>query len=171
MESKEIKHLYVKDFIRIELSDRIGELIQPYPFLSFPLICMGIEFLGKCLDEECPFSKIKYGHFERCIFELMPRYSNIVKNNKNDTISFDLKAGLRNGFAHQFRPSGKFLLSPIESKNTHLEIKNGAMVLRIDELYKDFRTACEKLISDIEGKDKYPEGSKVYDVYMVVTPD
>ncbi len=39
-----------KQFIETVLIKEIGELTNTNPYLSFVLIGIGIEFLGKCLD-------------------------------------------------------------------------------------------------------------------------
>lgn len=46
------KFLYPKEFIANVLINEIGDILQHHHFLSFILICSGIEFLGKCWDDK-----------------------------------------------------------------------------------------------------------------------
>ncbi len=38
-----------KDFIQMVLIEGIGDVVKRHPYISFALVAIGIEFLGKCL--------------------------------------------------------------------------------------------------------------------------
>ncbi len=63
----------ILDFIQKVLIDEFKEIQQDegHHYLSFSLICQGIEFLGACLDSE-PFSAKGLGapRFRRAIYDL-----------------------------------------------------------------------------------------------------
>lgn len=162
-----IRKLTVSEFIAEELDLKIGKLINEYPFLSFSLICMGIEFLGKCMDDEhtfeCKDKGISKTQFNNCLKKYMVRYVEFI-GKKN----FDLYSNLRCGFAHKFRHGKKFSLAPITSTDKHLSIlSDGKMVIRIDEFYNDFSSACKSVINDIN--NKVIKHKKVNSYYQLIT--
>ncbi|MBT3816813.1 MAG: hypothetical protein HOG08_00520 [Candidatus Magasanikbacteria bacterium] len=143
-----------KEFIKITFLKQYRQVAYKYHYISFMLIGIGIEFLGKCLDDkkswqQSGFSKI---HFNRAINELMPKY--ISYNNK-----YNLHDSLRNGMAHALLPKYKIgLTNRQEAKhfdNKHLDIKNGELILVAEDLYDDFRKACNTILdSDFKQNSK-----------------
>jgi hypothetical protein len=142
----------VKEFIHQVFLDEYKRLIHDYGFhyISFSLIALGIEFLGACIDEhdfgERGQSSLR---FRRAIEELFP--PEYQRFNSGD---HDLCTNLRNGFAHQFRPGATVGLThraeSVQYGTEHLQIYDGQLILISEDLYKDFRTACEKVIRGID---------------------
>ena len=156
------------DFIRVELQKGIGDLIKDHPFLSFPLICMSIEFLGKCIDDEHDFKDRGNGlgrkQFNGCITKYMKRYADLIGGD------FDLYTHLRCGFAHRFMGGKAFSLvdAEIDSIDKHFDIlSDGKMVLKIDEFYTDFSSACDAIINDIS--NNVLKHKKLNETYEYIT--
>lgn len=144
-----------KEFIRNVLIEEIGEVVKTHPYISFALISVGIELLGKCLLTNFPHwhridSNKAYSKGSSLMEQIDERYSQI-----------NLKDELRNGFAHTFKPKGKIALSEVKhgainfSKN-----KNGQTILVAEEFYRDFVRAChvvlEKKFDDATDKMNIP---------------
>jgi len=111
-------------------------------YLSFTLVCVGIEFLGACFDGH-PFNE--QGHskvrFKRAITELFP--ANYHKHAQR------LYTSLRNGLAHVALSKSDIGLTQIkESKlfgTKHLTMHSGRLILISEAFFDDFVSACEKL--------------------------
>ena len=138
--------LYPKDFVRITFLDQYREIVYTHKFyyISFALICIGIEFLGKCLDQahgwhDQGLSKM---HFERAINELMPKYA---------PHSARIFSQLRSGFAHALLPGPEIGLThrdeSMRYSTQHLAIHGGKLVLVVEESYDDFATACNEILN------------------------
>ncbi|MFA5413238.1 MAG: hypothetical protein WC348_01720 [Patescibacteria group bacterium] len=130
-----------KEFIRITFLEQYRQISYKYPYLSFVLIGIGIEFLGKCLDENRSWQQSGFSaiHFNMAINELMPKY--IPFNSQ-----FNLCDSLRNGMTHALLPKHNIGLTHREEAkrygNYHLKIVNGQLILVAEDLYDDFRKAC-----------------------------
>lgn len=140
------KDIYPKDFIRDALIEKIGKIIHVDAYLSFSLICSGIEFLGKCLDSTNKWEDgFSGGQFKAAIAKLFPdRYHNLA-----DKLYEELRCGL----SHRFMPGSIALTQnsndpdgEIKYEN-HPYIENGKMRLVIEYFYFDFVEACKKVLS------------------------
>lgn len=144
-----------KEFIRITFLDQYKKIAYEYYYISFVLIAIGIEFLGKCLDEKVSWQQSGFSktHFDKTINELMPKYKPY-----NDI--FHLADSLRNGMAHAFLPkSGIGFTNREEAKryyNRNLKITNKQLTLVAENLYDDFEAACKKIL-----EFDFPENSKM----------
>lgn len=133
--------MYPKEFIKLALIDAFKEISERHPYISFGLICLGIELIGKCNLTNCPnWHDIKPDKAFKSGVELMTsidsRYADI-----------ELKDELRNGFAHTLLPKSKILLG--ESKNgvVHFSKSDKGQVILVSEtFYQDFAKACQKVI-------------------------
>lgn len=141
-----------KDFIQKVWIDEMKDVVNKHAFLSFALIPIGIEFLGKCqiknLDHwDLSLSEMKtYKPFDKGL-ELMVNVDSRYKN-------LDLKNQLRNGFAHTLLPKSKISLSEVKAGDIHFaKDKKGRTILVIEILYRDFVIACNKIIKTKFGKD------------------
>jgi len=141
-----------KEFINITFLQQYKQIAYKYHYISFILIGIGIEFLGKCLDEDrswqqSGFSKI---HFNKAINELMPKY--IPYNSE-----FNLCDSLRNGMAHALLPKYRIGLTNREEAkkygNHHLKIRDGNLILVAEDLYDDFERACQTIMHCEFGKN------------------
>jgi hypothetical protein len=144
------KYTYVDDFIENHCNT-VRDLSKSHAYISFSLICSGIEFLGKCLDETRDFNtfgaEIGRTQFDNAITQLMPKYQHLQG-------TYNLYTNMRNGMVHSLIPSKKYWLR--ESHNTnykHLSEQQiqgrKRIVFIIDEFYKDFETACNEVIRRI----------------------
>lgn len=149
------KYIYPKDFIRETLVKKIGEIVSVSPYLSFLLICSGIEFLGKCLDSahkwgEKGLSEIQ---FNTAINKLFPGGYNSLKQY--------LYEDLRCGLVHQITPGSIILTQNSNDPNgeykyeKHPYAEDGKRILIIEYFYFDFVEACKKILSmNFDNNDK-----------------
>ena len=149
-----------KVFIQGTLVEEIGKISKTNAYLSFALIALGIEFLGRCDDS------VEYWHqrdkseecFNRAIEQLMKKYQ-----------SYRLYDLLRCGYAHYLAPQKGLGLSEREKHGTvHLSVdSSGNLILNIEDFYNDFKCACEKVIDRIDNKF-YKNDGKMYKPFLIV---
>lgn len=130
-----------KQFIKQVFIDELGELSKKNHYISFAVMAIGIEFLGKCLDTSAGHwnvSSKSEANFKTAIDELIAftKYRNY-----KDILYTDLRCG----FAHSFVPKKKLTLS---SKNEmpHMQINNDRLNLKCEDFYEDFKLACQEII-------------------------
>lgn len=115
--------------------------------------------MGKCIDkEESDWYNHKNGStkFNNAIRTLkaLKRYEYLIPKDKHF-----LYHNLRNGFAHSLIPNGRLALAspgdvdsnrmPLEHLKVVLnEQGKECVILRCDELYKDFSEACREVIEE-----------------------
>ena len=140
-------YLMPKDFIKIVLIDELGDMINSKPYLSFTLMAIGVEFLGKCMDVQQSDWNLggSETNFRRAINGL-----NSLKIYRDPILlKYKLWDSFRNGFAHSFVPKKTLSLS---SKNemVHMNeyLDNGIekINLRCEDFYDHFKSACEEVI-------------------------
>jgi hypothetical protein len=148
----------ILDFIQKVLIDEFREIGQDkgHPYISFSLICQGIEFLGACLDSE-PFSAkgLSAPRFRRAIYDLFP--TSYRKFNQGTGKPFDLYENLRCGLIHVVLPGSRLeLIRRIEKAKfsaNHLEVKEirgiDRLVLVLEDLFEDYERACQEIIARI----------------------
>jgi hypothetical protein len=148
--------MYPKEFIKHVLIDEIGTIVPKHPYLAFPLIGIGIEFLGRCLDSR-PFDFDQYregevGPFDWAITELFPdRYHQL-----------DLRDQLRNGLLHFYAPKRDLelvQLREVEGRFTranhpYIDLSDRAWLV-VEWFFADFTHACQVgLRADFPATDK-----------------
>lgn len=143
------REIFPKEFIDGTLIKGIGDVLKTNTYLSFTLIAIGIEFIGKChltnhLDWEIKPDKAFKKGMELLITQ-DARYAEI-----------DLKDELRNGLAHTFLPKSKIVLSEVRNGAIQFsKSKSGKTVLVAEILYRDFvRTCVYTLNADFQSNDK-----------------
>ena len=148
----------ILDFIQKVLIDEFKEIQQDegHPYISFSLICQGIEFLGACLDSE-PFSAkgLSAPRFRRAMYDLFP--TSYRKFNQGTGKPFDLYENLRCGLIHVILPGSRLELIRRTEKAkfsaNHLEVKEiqgiDRLVLVSEDLFEDYERACEEIIARI----------------------
>jgi len=148
----------ILDFIQKVLIDEFKEIQQDegHPYISFSLICQGIEFLGACLDSE-PFSAkgLSAPRFRRAMYDLFPTWYR--KFNQGTGKPFDLYENLRCGLIHVILPGSRLELIRRTEKAkfsaNHLEVKEirgiDRLVLVSEDLFEDYERACEEIIARI----------------------
>lgn len=121
-----------KDFMQEFLIDKIGELKDKEPYVAFLMMAIGIEFLGKCLNNKSDWDtkNMTKKDFNSAINKLKP-----LKKYRN----WDLYDKLRCGLAHS------------------MMVKNGLMIkdkgssssasISCEEFYRDFKAACEEVMN------------------------
>lgn len=148
-----------KDFIQNVLINEIGQIVTNHPFLSFTLICVGIELLGMCMNGKPKWgSSGKYGKDFKAGIDLMPdKYQNIKQKLYDD---------LRNGMAHYLSPKS-FILGEYKNVNISYDdhLKTHQNIIIVDHLYEDFVIACEKVL-----EKEFSENDKVNKDFLYVGP-
>lgn len=128
-----------KEFIQNVIISEYRDIVFRHPYLSFALLSIGIEFLGKCMLTNYKTWQIKpdtaFKKGVDLLSEIDARYSSI-----------DLKE-LRNGFAHTLIPK-KIALSEIKHGAIHFD-KNpqGKVILVAEFFFRDIIIACKKVIN------------------------
>jgi len=140
--------MYPKEFIQYVLIDEIGDIVKSHPYLSFTLIAIGIEFLGKCLSDGKDWHKIKPDRaFQKgldLLAEAEPTYNRL-----------SLRDELRNGFAHGFLPKSTLALSEVKHGDLHFSESGGKTILVAEIFYRDFVRACKKVLEkEFSDQDK-----------------
>ena len=135
-----------KDFIQKVLINEIGIIKEQHAYISFALMAIGIEFLGKALNN---YDNWGEPHRGRKDFELAIKSLNSFVQYRPLLSSYDLCDSLRNGFAHSFVPKGKISLSSGNNETGHLieNSTNTKINLRCEDFYKDFANACSEVIN------------------------
>jgi hypothetical protein len=139
--------LYPRDFIETTFLGEYKNIIytHKYYYIGFALVCIGIEFVGKCLDEteqDWQKSGLSKAHFKDAIEQTMPPlyrpYSSLLYDQ------------LRSGFAHGLLPGPKVGLThrdeSVKYGTTHLSKPGGAVTVVIESFYDDFAAACRDLL-------------------------
>lgn len=148
----------IQRFIKDVLIDELSCVVKISPFLAFITIGSGIEFLGKCIDDSFPIDWDKSGrspiNFNNAICSIpsLNKYKSLI----NRADGFDLYDKFRCGLIHGLAPKEKLSLSHGNEQKTRFNEQSDMVNLNIDELYIDFKLACE----DIIGK-KFKEPNKM----------
>lgn len=151
--------IYPKNYIEEVLMGEIKDISATHPYLSFFLICAGIEFLGICLDDASAWfdeGKSK-SHFKNAVEQLFPTHYYPLKDS--------LYSNLRCGLLHCSLPRGCSLTelknNPQLKYEEHL-IKDNQVIV-IDYFYQDFVDACQKVMDMT-----FPVSSKMNQSLLVV---
>jgi len=140
-----------KEFINHVLINEIGDVVEHHKWLSFILICSGIEFLGGCLDQEekaLNAKKRSAKRFNNAILKLFPsKYHPFINNGKEG-----LYAQLRCGMNHVALPGLQIALSERNSTLENLSEWNNRTVIIAEDFYSDFKNACHTIMSMIDEK-------------------
>lgn len=155
--------LNVKNFIQSVLIDEIESMLDEHPYISFIVMGIGIEFLGKCIDRQLTDWNTP-GRSKRDFKNAIKTIHSLQKYTQSLT-TYDLYGSFRCGLAHTISPKFKITLS---SKNelAHMVEHNGSLNLKVEDFYKDFKEACEFVIND-----NYPEGDKMNSDFLEVPGD
>jgi hypothetical protein len=133
-----------KDFIKSVLIDELGTMVNGHPYISFIIMGIGIEFLGKCLAttrndwNESGHSGADFTNAIKTIPSLK-KYESYLQTHK-------LCDSFRNGLAHAISPKHPITLSS-KGELGHLVEQSGRLNLRVEDFYNDFRLACEHIIN------------------------
>ena len=135
-----------KQFINQVFVNELGIIKDSNPYISFAIMAIGIEFLGKCLDmerQDWNASGKSQFHFELAVNNL-----NSLKVYRQYLSSHKLWDSLRNGFAHSFVPKRTLSLSSKnEAPHLYISINGLTLNLKCEEFYEDFKKACLEVIN------------------------
>ena len=134
----------VKDFINKYFIEEIGSLVEEHPFMCFALMAIGVQFLGKCLNNN-PWDDWKIKSPGDTFRDATKTYATL---NKYDVIP-DLYHSLRCGLAHRLMVKGQIVLSPDQNNLTGPDYTIGCK-----EFYNDFKQACQDAIANKNGMIK-----------------
>lgn len=136
-------------FIRGVLINEIEDVIPGHPYLAFPLVGIGIEYLGRALDTAHNWNHHYTGNavrpFDRAITTLFPK----TYHDKN------LRQTLRNGLLHFYAPHPGLALGRVTDRGVSKRITpathpyrdaSGNVTLVIEFLFDDFKAACEQVV-------------------------
>ena len=158
-----------KDFIQDIYFHNLGKILTELnsTYISFAMMAIGIEFLGKCLDtSEQDWHAYRPGlpdfHFRKAISELhsFRLYRKYLKKEK----LFD---AFRNGFAHSLIPKKPILLTD-GRPDKHLEYKDGVLTLNCESMYNDFIKACDDLFLLMEEPNKFASNDKIFQPVLMI---
>jgi len=162
--------LKTNDFIKSLLIDELGTLIDEHPYVSFIVMGIGIEFLGKCIDSNLNNWNKKLLKGKNIVggskyyFENAIRFFPSLKKYEPYLTSHKLYDSFRCGIAHTVLPKYRITLSS-KGEMDHLVISNGRLNLKVENFFEDFKTACEFVMN----KD-FPTNNKMNRDFMEV-PD
>ncbi len=151
-----------KVFIKNVFIDELGSMINEHPYISFILMGVGIEFLGKCNDKS--LASWNVSGRSKMDFENAVKNLPGLQNYESYLTTCDLYGSLRCGLAHAASPKFSITLSS-KLELGHLVEDNGRLNLKVEDFYSDFKTACEFVISD-----SYPTGNKM-EIPFLQIPD
>jgi hypothetical protein len=132
------------DFIQTVLINEIGELVDSHPYISFILMGIGIEFMGKCIDT----SLTDWNVSGRSKHDFENAITTIPSLNKYEPYltSHQMYSSFRCGLAHAVAPKTQITLSSKEEME-HLIDNNGRLNLKVEDFYQDFKDACNYVMT------------------------
>lgn len=134
-----------KEFIQQVLINELGEIHSQHPYIAFATMAIGVEFLGKCLNDHDDWNFYAAG-IHKQDFKTAMSHLKSFKKYRPYLQSHDLWNALRNGFSHSFVPKNTLSLSGNDDME-HLVEYDGRINLNCDDFYEDFKSACEEVIA------------------------
>lgn len=146
----------VEEFIKNVLITEIGEIKNDHPYLAFSLICEGIEFLGKMKSSDL-WGKIFVS--KKHFINALKQYNSLNKYyEKNDSLYKVIRCGLCHGLRLSPQNSKcKYYLCQDKKFSYTTKDGNKIIYLGINQLYNDFKEACECLLNDKKSLTKHKE--------------
>lgn len=135
--------IFPKEFIEQVLIKEVGMIHRIHPYISFAVMSIGVEFLGKCLNSSNDWNQ---GGQSKIDFEFAINNLNSFQKYRPYLISHDLWTSLRNGFLHSFVPKKTLTLSS-GNQAPHLALIQNKINLRCEDFYIDFKNACKEILS------------------------
>lgn len=133
-----------KQFIQNVLINETGEIHKNHAYISFAVMAIGIEFLGKCLNE---FEDWNEPNRSKADFEFAINNLNSFSSYRPLLTSHNLWTSLRNGFLHSFVPKNTISLSSKDETAHLVQISPTQINLKCEDLYNDFKGACEEVLN------------------------
>jgi hypothetical protein len=146
-----------KEFIQQVFINELDNIKSTNPYISFAIMAIGIEFLGKCLDNNANHWNVPKK--SKVNFEYAINHLDALSAYRPYLISHKLWDSLRNGFAHSFVPKFPLTLSSKnEAPHLLLHENNKRLNLKCEDFYNDFKNACIEVVnmefSDADDKMK-----------------
>ena len=164
--------VFAKQFIRQVLITELAEVVKISPWLGFISISSGIEFLGKCIDPDNPTDwnaeRVSSKNFYDAIKKLdaLFKYRPLLSRP-----NFNLYSEFRCGLVHACAPKDNISLSHGTEEMANLVEQNDVINFNADELYEDFKTACEEVINmDFTNPPNKMNVAKIY-INCTLTPN
>ena len=140
--------MYPKQFIRQVLINELDAVVKTSPWLGFICMSSGIEFLGKCIDTDNQTDwnaeRVSSKNFNDAIKKLdaLSKYRPLLSRP-----NFNLYSEFRCGLVHACAPKGNISLSHGTQEMANLVERNNIINFNADELFVDFKAACEEVIN------------------------
>lgn len=140
--------MYPKHFIQQVLINELTTVVKTSPWLGFICISSGIEFLGKCIDTNYPTNWNQSGQSRQNFKDAIEKLNAFNKYRPLlSRTNFDFYSEFRCGLVHACAPKDNVSLSHgTEEKPTSFGQK-GEINFNADELFEDFKSACEEVIN------------------------
>jgi len=133
-----------KEFIQQVLITETGQIHENHPYISFAMMAIGIEFLGKCLNNCEDWNEPRRSKVD---FELAVNTLTSLTIYRPLLSSHNLWDSLRNGFAHSFVPKNTLTLSS-KDETAHLTPITATKInLKCEDFYDDFKNACNEVLA------------------------
>ena len=162
------KEVTVKEYIE-QLPADIKPFVEHQPYFAFFIIASGIEFLGKCINDQKDWQteKMSRTDFQNAINQLdsFVNYRNYLQGMNTDQI--DLYSSLRCGLLHAMLPKSNILL--MRGNEPLKQDSNRKLLLSIETFYNDFCDACSEILSS-KHESKWA-GKKKDDVFLYIADD
>lgn len=141
--------LNTKQFIQQIFIDELGVIVNTNPYISFMVMAVGIEFLGKCLNKSEQWntkggSRTDFEHAIKSI-PVLQKYSQYLED-------YDLYHSFRCGLLHAAVPKYEITLSS-KDELSHLVENGNRLNLKAEDMYFDFKEACHFVINKEYGND------------------
>lgn len=137
--------IFPKKFIQDVFIDELGQLIEKHPYISFMVMGIGLEFLGKCIDKDLT----EWNKTGRSAKDFNDSLRKIPSLKKYEPFieKYDIYSAFRCGLLHAAVPKQAVTLSS-KNERAHLVESNNRLNLKVEDFYADFKSACEYVISE-----------------------
>jgi hypothetical protein len=140
--------MYPKHFIQQVLINEMAAVVKASPWLGFICISSGIEFLGKCIDANYPTDWNQSGRSRHNFKDAIEKLNAFIKYRQLlSRPNFDLYSEFRCGLVHACAPKGNVSLSHGTEEKPTIIGQTGEINFNADELFEDFKAACEEVIN------------------------
>ena len=133
--------MIVSDFIKKYFIEEVGFLVNEHPFVAFAIMSIGVEFLGKCLNNN-PWDDWKFKKTIDSFDDAVKTYESLAKYISIPHLYHNLRCGL----AHRFMIDGTIKLGSDKNDLTSID-----MTIGCKEFYDDFKQACLDAINNKNG--------------------
>ena len=148
------------EFIKSVLIEELGSMIDKHPYISFIVMGIGVEFLGKCIDST--LSDWNVAGRSKKDFENAIKTIPSLQKYKPYLTTHDLYGSFRCGLAHAVSPKFKITLSS-KDEMRHMIEESGRLNLKVEDFYNDLKLGCEHVMNRT-----YPPNDKMNKDFLQV---